>query len=315
MTDTGAAAAPLDPAIAQMQARWKASGIPDLYAGCNLPGGGPVSRERANNIRALLYPKPELPTGTIEALEIAGLHGPIRLRIVWPHPQFVTGKPTATLVYFHGGGWVVGDLDSHQAHAIRLANEAQCVVVNVDYRLAPEHPFPQGHDDCWVATQWARDNITRLGGNLQRFAVGGDSAGGNMAAAVALQCRDAGIALAAQLLIYAATDATKIGEADIRQALFGTDFATLAPDPRASPILAKSHADLAPVIMGVGPYDFLYRDNLAYAAVLRAAQVALLWREFPTLNHGFFSYTAISIDSEVAAIELCQDLRAAFAKA
>ncbi len=301
----------LDPAIAEIDRRWKASGIPGLYDGCNLPSGGPVSRERAINLRALLYPKPVLDTGQIEHLELNGPHGPIPVRIVWPHEKFVSTKPTSTVVYFHGGGWVVGDLDSHEAHAIRIANEAQCVVLNVGYRLAPEFKFPIPVDDCWFATQWAYEHIDRLGGNRGRFAVGGDSAGGNFAAVMALLCRDSGIKLAAQLLMYPATDTTKIGEAEIRQAYF-SNHASQSLDPRASPLLAKTLIGLAPTILGVGPYDFLYKDNLAYVQALRAANVPLMFREFPTLNHGFFSYTAVSKDSEVAAIQLCHDLRAHF---
>jgi acetyl esterase len=302
----------LDPAIADIERRWRESGIPSLYAGCNGPHGGPVSRERARNIRALLYPKPKLPTGNIERLKIAGPHGAIPLRIIWPHASYVHGKPSATLVYFHGGAWIVGDLDSHEMHAVRLANEAQCVVVNVDYRLAPEHKFPVPMDECFFATQWAHQNISQLGGNPQRLAVGGDSAGGNAAASVAVQCRDAGLDLAAQLLMYPATNTAQIGDPDINRALFGEHHASLSLDPRTSPYHAASHTGLAPAIIGVGPYDFFYQDNLAYAAVLRAAKVPLLWREYPTLNHGFFSYTAISKDSEAAALQLCHDLRTHF---
>ncbi len=218
-------------------------------------------------------------------------------------------------MYFHGGGWVVGDLDSREMHAVRLTNEAQCVVVNVDYRLAPEHHFPAAYDDSLAATLWAQANIGRLGGNLKRFGVGGDSAGGNLAAAVALTCRDRGISLAAQLLLYPVTN--------IGARMTGPEFAylgdasgtELARDPRVSPFHANTHQGLAPTILGVGPYDFLYQDNLAHAEVLRKANVPLTYREFATLNHGFFSYTAISEDSEAAAKLLCQDLKAHFERA
>lgn len=276
------------------------------------PHGGPVSRERARNVRSLFYPKPKLPTGRIESLDIAGAQGSIPLRIIWPHESSCPGKPASTLVYFHGGGWVVGDLDSHEMHAVRLANEAQCVVVNVGYRLAPEHQFPAAYDDCLAATLWAHAHIHELGGDIRRLAIGGDSAGGNLAAAIALSCRDRGIALAAQLLLYPATN--------IGARMSGPEFAylgaaagtALAQDPRVSPYHATSHAGLAPAILGVGPYDFLYQDNLAYAQVLREAGVPLTYREFATLNHGFFSYTAISKDSEAAAMQICKDLKAHF---
>ena len=295
--------APLDPAIVAIDRRWKAAGVPGLYEG----GNGPVSRERAANIRAFLYPKPQLPQGEIESIELpapAGTDRKIPARIIRP----VSGPITGTLVYYHGGGWVVGDLDSHEAHAIRLANEAGVVVLNVDYRLAPEHRFPAAIDDAEAALAWAAANLDRLGGAGKPLAVGGDSAGGNLAAAVGLYARDHGIALAAQLLIYPATDLSdKPGP---ERMYLGDDGARKALDPRASPLRAATLKGLAPVIIGVGPYDFLYQDNLAYARRLREEGVHLVMREFPTLNHGFFSYTAISKDSEAAALQLCADLRA-----
>ncbi|KNZ30684.1 MAG: hypothetical protein AD742_21415 [Methylibium sp. NZG] len=287
--------------------------MPDLYEGCLGPHGGPVSRERARNVRALLYPKPQLPTGAIESHRIDarayGVDGDVPVRIVWPHATFVAGRPQNTLVYFHGGGFVVGDLDSHEAHAVRLANEAACVVVNVDYRLAPEHRFPAAYDDCLAAVRWASDHINRLGANPQRLAVGGDSAGGNLAAAVALACRDDGPALAAQLLMYPATDLLRLKGLPEKAYLGEEHLESLGRDPRASPLHASGHAGLAPAILGVGVHDFLYADNMAYAAALRAAQVPLRLRVFPALNHGFFSYTAISDASLRAAELLCADLK------
>ncbi|MFO1083246.1 MAG: alpha/beta hydrolase [Reyranellaceae bacterium] len=298
--DTETQAPPLDAAVAEMERRWRASGIPGLYAG----GNGPVSRERARNIRSLLYPKPDLPTGRLERVTIAGPNGPIPVETVWP----VAGEPIGTLVYYHGGGWIIGDIDSHQAHAIRIANRARVAVLNVDYRLAPEHPFPQGVDDALAAVQWAAKNLGRLGGAGKPLAVGGDSAGGNFAAVAALACRDQGIALEAQMLIYPATDMTGLGDPDIRQAYFAGHFERDCRNPKASPLFARLDG-VAPAILGVGPHDFLYKDNLAYAAALRAAKVPLVFREFPTLNHGFFSYTAISPACAAAADRLCDDLR------
>jgi acetyl esterase len=292
--------APLDPIIADMERKWRDSGIPGLYVG----GSGPVSRERARNIRALLYPKPNLPTGRIERSTIAGPNGPITIETVWP----AEGGPLGTLVYYHGGGWIIGDIDSHQAHAIRFANRARVVVVNVDYRLAPEHPFPQGVDDAIAAAQWASANLAKLGGATKPLCVGGDSAGGNFAAAVALVCRDTGIKLTAQVLLYPATNMTDMRDPDIRKAYFGDAAEQNSRSPKASPVLARLEG-VAPAILGVGPYDFLYQDNLAFAAALRAAKVPLVYREFPTLNHGFFSYTAISPACAAAADQICDDLR------
>lgn len=311
--------APLDPVLADIGRRWKAAGIPDLYEGCLAPHGGPVSRERGRNVRALLYPKPQLTSGAVESCLIDGrpygVDCDIPVHIIWPHSSAMAGRPMNTLVYFHGGGFVVGDLESHEAHAVRLANEAACVVVNVDYRLAPEHRFPAAYDDCLAVTRWAKDNLGRLGNQAQRLAVGGDSAGGNLAAAVALTCRDQGIALAAQLLLYPATDLLLLNGMPEKAYLGEENLATLGLDPRASPRHAASHVGLAPAILGVGAHDFLYADNMAYAAALRAAQVPLTLREFPTLNHGFFSYTAMSQDSLRAAQTLCADLKAHFERA
>lgn len=290
----------LDPAIVQMQQRWKASGIPDLYEG----GDGPVSRERGRNVRAVFYPKPELPHAPIERFAIPGPAGQIPVRIVRP----VTGAPTGTLVYFHGGGFILGDLDSHEAHAIRLANESGVVVVNVDYRLAPEHPFPAAIDDADAAVSWAQAHLAELGGVGCSLAVGGDSAGGNLAAAAALSARDAGIVLAAQLLLYPVTDLTRLNGVP-EQAYLGDKAAQHGRSPRASPALASTLVGLAPAIIAVGSYDFLYQDNMHYANMLDAAGVSVVLRQYPDLNHGFFSYTAISESSLAAAQQVCGDLR------
>lgn len=293
---------PLDPAIVDMQARWKASGIPDLYEG----GNGPVSRERARNVRCVFYPKPPLPQGPITSGSLPGPGGDIPVRVVRP----VAGEPIGTVVYFHGGGWILGDLDSHEAHAIRIANRCGVVVLNVDYRLAPEHKFPAAPEDAAAALEWAHAHLTELGGAGKPLAVAGDSAGGNLAAVAAQHARAMGIALAAQLLIYPATDLSGLGDPTIRGAYFGDQADVQSLDPRASPLKADTLAGLAPAIMGVGVHDFLYQDNLAYAAALKAAGVNTLLREYEDLNHGFFSFTAISKASEAASDQLCDDLLA-----
>ncbi len=294
----------LDTDIADMERRWKKSGIPGLYS-----GSGPECRERARNIRALLHPKPKLATGRIEPLGIPSAAGEVPARVIWPHG----GAATSTLVYFHGGGWIVGDIDSHEAHCVRIANATGAVVVSVGYRLAPEDPFPAGVDDAWVAMQWAHAHLDSYGGAGRPLAVGGDSAGGNLAAVVAVHSRDAGIALAAQFLLYPATDLTGMNDPLVRDKYLGANGADKARDPRVSPLLSATLAGVAPAIIGVGVYDFLYKDNLAYAQALRAAGVPLLLREFAGLNHGFFSYTGISKACEVAAEGLCVDLRQALA--
>ena len=292
--------APLDPDIAEMERRWRESGIPGLYVGRD----GPVCRERARNVRALLYPKPKLPTGKLERFTIPGPNGPIAVEVVEP----VEGPAIGTLVYYHGGEYVIGDIDSHQAHAIRFANRSRVVVLNVDYRLAPEHPFPQGVNDAFAAAQWASQNLAKLGGADKPLALGGDSAGGNFTAVTAIRARDAGIKIGAQVLIYAALGAGG-GSADVASMYFGPDLGAAAKKTiEATPILADLKG-VAPAVIGVGSHDFLYEDSVAYAAKLREAGVPLIYREHPNLNHGFFSYTAISWACALASDQLCDDLK------
>lgn len=291
----------LDPAILQMETRWRDSGVPDLYEG----GDGPVSRERARNVRSFLYPKPKLPQGKIQSAVIPSDSGDIPVRLIWP----VEGEVTGTLVYFHGGGWVLGDLDSHEAHAIRIANSTGLMVINVDYRLAPEHRFPAAYDDAASSVAWAARNLDKLGGRNKPLAVGGDSAGGNLAAAVAVYARDHQIYLKAQLLLYPCTNMSGRGGPEI--SYLGDDSVTKAMDSRASPIRAQSLTGLAPAIIAVGAYDFLYEDNLNYANALHAANVKVNLLQFPDLSHGFFSYTAISKSSEKAAMQACSVLKSA----
>lgn len=303
MTASVATPPALDPDIAEIDRRWKESGIPGLYEGI-----GPEMRERARNIRALLYPKPKLPTGRIENLACPGPAGDVPLRAIWP----VEGASTATLVYYHGGGFIVGDIDSHEAHCIRIANRTGAVVVSVGYRLAPEDPFPAGPEDALAALRWVHAHRARFGGADKPLATGGDSAGGGFAAVAAIAARDEGIPLAVQFLLYPATD-LRLDHGPVGRHYLGTGerMAANAVDWRASPICAPTLAGVAPAIIGVGPFDFLFKDNQAYAAALRAAGVAVDWCEFPTLNHGFFSYTAVSAAARDAADLLCDRLRAA----
>jgi acetyl esterase/lipase len=294
----------LEPALASMAQRWQDSGIPTLYVG----GDASASRERARCIRAFLYPKPDIDVAAIESIEIPRTEASLPARVVRPR-----GEPIGTVVFFHGGGWVLGDLDSHEAHCTRIAAECSVVVLNVGYRLAPEHAFPAAAEDAMTALRWASGQLKQLGGAGRPLAVAGDSAGGNLAAVAALYARDAGLPLAAQLLIYAATDMSGRLDADIARWYFGQPAAPQARDWRASPALAARHRGLAPAIIGVGQHDFLYEDNLAYSERLRAAGVPVRLREYPALNHGFFSFTRVSEGSLRAAQQLCADLRESLA--
>jgi acetyl esterase len=310
----------LDPEIAQMLQTMTDNGEPPLFAGTT----GPGARQRGVDIRARYYPPVLKDVARVDERSIPGPAGDIAVRVYWPE------NPTgATVVFFHGGGWIIGDLDSHDGHARRLAATVGAVVVHVEYRLAPENPFPAGYLDCIAATNWAYDHIDDLGGRLDRIALAGDSAGGNLAAGVAIHCRDTGRPLAGQLLIYPAVDlaaglavaGVESGGADsesdgfftgqddwVERQYLGDDLG-LATDPRVSPMHADSHVGLAPAIIGIGHHDPLLDQNLAYAKVLDAAGVPTTLREYPDLIHGFFGMGGVSASAESAADQLCRDLR------
>lgn len=264
------------------------------------------ARRRAWIIREAIYPSPEIAVKSSEDRVISTDAGEIAIRILRP----LQDNPTGTVVYFHGGGWMVGDLESHQAHAARIANRAGAVVVNVDYRLAPDHKFPAATDDAFAAFDWVVENISDLGGDPAKLAVGGDSAGGNLAAACAIRARDLGIPLAAQLLIYPATDLRPKGEAlsVVAEKYLGPQAAEVSQDWRASPLLADL-TGLAPVIIGTGAHDFLYQDNVAFAAKLKSANVPVQFRIFPDLNHSYFSYAGVSEKCAQASDMVSDDLR------
>jgi acetyl esterase len=206
------------------------------------------------------------------------------------------------LVFFHGGGWTVGDLDSYDPLCRTLANEARCAVLSVDYRLAPEHPFPAAVDDAYAATVWASENAETLGVDAGLIAVGGDSAGGNLAAVTAIQARDRGApALVFQLLIYPATD--QASERPSWQQ-FGRGYllelesirycqnkylrhAHDYVDWRASPLLRHDLDGLPPALVITAGFDPLLDDCIAYVKHLQAAGVSVEHRCYDGMVHGF----------------------------
>jgi len=301
----------LDPDVARMLQAMQDNGEPPLFQDVTAD----EARRRGVHLRARYYPPVLMDVDSVQALAIPGPAGDLPVRIY--RPEDPTGT---TVVFFHGGGWVIGDLDSHDGHARRLAATLCAVVLHVDYRLAPEHPFPAAYEDCAAAIEWAFEHVDELGGRADRIAVAGDSAGGNLAAAVALHCRDTDRRLAAQLLVYPAVDLADglaasgedgffTGEDDWVERQYLGDDVTRVADPRVSPLRAESHAGLAPAVIGIGHHDPLLAQNLAYATALRAAGVPTVLREYPELVHGFFGMGAISAGAEKAADELCRDLR------
>ena len=275
-----------------------------------------VARRIYRDTRAALAPRaPELPEVRLLAFENYAL------RVYRP----VRGEPLPALVYFHGGGWTIGDLDTHDVLCRSLAVGARCAVVSVDYRLAPEHPFPAAVDDCVAATRYVAEHAREL--NIRGIAVGGDSAGGNLAATVALAARDAGgPRLAFQLLIYPATDqrcATASHERNAQGYLLtrdGIQYFRRAylpherdwTDWRASPLLAKSHANLPPALVITAGYDPLLDEGRAYAERLRAAGVEVEYREYADMVHGFVLFGGVLDTANAAVAECCSALRRAF---
>ncbi|MBE7323864.1 alpha/beta hydrolase [Nocardioides sp. Y6] len=222
-----------------------------------------------------------------------------------------------TVVFLHGGGWVVGDLDSHDLTARTIATLSDAVVVSVDYRLAPEHPFPAGLEDALAATRWASDHLADLGGTPV-LAVAGDSAGGNLAAVVAQELRDEGRQLAGQLLVYPATDMladlpshTENGEGYFLERdtmhWFAANYlgdVTDPGDPRLSPLRGRL-AGVAPAVVVVGQFDPLRDEGLAYADALSEAGVPVTTRLFDGLIHGFVDMGRHSPAAQAAVEETC----------
>jgi acetyl esterase len=267
-----------------------------------------VARRIYRDTRALLAPKPP------EVAEVRLLALPsYAMRMYRPAAK----EKLPALVYFHGGGWTIGDLDTHDAVCRQLAVGAHCVVFSVDYRLAPEHPFPAAVEDCIAATKYVADNMAKL--NVRSIAVGGDSAGGNLAAVVALHARDAGgPQLAFQLLVYPATDqrlATPSHERNAHGYLLereGIEFfrrcylpdAQTYADWRASPLLATSHARLPPALVLTAGYDPLIDEGKAYADKLRAADVNVTYKCYDGMLHGFITMGGV-LDAANRAISEC----------
>ena len=243
--------------------------------------------------------------------------GGIPMRLYRPHTAAAQVLPV--LVYYHGGGWTIGDLDTHDVLCRQLAQAAGCAVVSVDYRMGPEHRFPAAVEDCIDAARHVRDHAASLGVDGRRLAVGGDSAGGNLAAAVCLSLRDAGEALPAlQLLIYPATDMRAVAPS---HTLNGQGYLLTSDsiayyrghyiaDPaqwsdwRASPLLAPRHDGLPPALVLTAGYDPLRDEGRQYADALSAAGVPTQYVCFERQIHGFVTMGRV-IDEAQTAVDLC----------
>ncbi len=270
---------------------------------------------------------PETPAlRDVEDRVVPGPGGGIPVRIYRPETN-ATVLPI--LAFFHGGGWVFGNLESHDHVCRALSAEAGCLVVAVDYRLAPEHKFPAALDDCYAVTAWLAANAPELGGDGARLGVGGDSAGGNLAAAGCLAARErGGPAITFQLLIYPATDHTAdtdslarnaIGYLLTRDAIEWCKFQYLrdaedARDPLASPLLAEDLAGHPPAFEQTAEFDPLLDEGKAYAERLAAAGVACEHLTYAGMVHGFVRMGALIDDANSAIADAAARLREALAR-
>lgn len=275
---------------------------------------------------AMLRPQAEPePVARVEDRKIPGPAGEIPVRIYTPSGS----GPFPVLVYFHGGGWVIGDLDSHDGVCRSLTNKVGCIVVSVDYRLAPEHKFPAAADDSYAATRWVAENAASFNGDPSRIAVGGDSAGGNLAAAVALMARDkGGPALSYQLLIYPVTDYSfstpsyhengeGYGLTKDSMVWFWNHYLSSPSDgdnPYASPLRAKNLSGLPPAMVITAEYDPLRDEGEAYGMRLQQAGVPTVCSRYDGMHHGFFSMAAMLDKGRQAMDDATAALRSAFAK-
>ena len=266
-------------------------------------GGPEASRQRFRDLPR----RPVHPELRVEDRTIDGPAGPIPVRLYWPPEPGVTPPPV--VVFVHGGGWVVGDLDTYDGTARQHAVGAGAVVVSVDYRLAPEHPFPAAVDDVWAATQWAAEHAAELGGDPRRLAIAGDSAGGNLAAVVALLARDAGgPAIRFQLLWYPATT----WDTSLPSFTENADAPVLAvravgglsrwyaghvdlkkPPATLVPARAESLTGLPQAYIAVAGHDPLRDDGVRYGELLAAAGVPVEVHNATSLVHGYLGYAGV----------------------
>jgi acetyl esterase len=282
--------------------------------------------EQLRALYAGLTPPETVVVDRVEDRTIPGPGGEIPVRIYRP----AGAEPKPAIVYYHGGGWVIGGLNTHDGGCRAFANAADAVVVSVDYRLAPEHPFPAPLDDAIAALTWVHDNAGELGVDVGHVAVAGDSAGGNLAAVVAQQVRDAGgPPICFQLLIYPVTDHEfESGSMndnaegyflsrDAMRWFFGhylNDPAEGA-DPRVSPVRASDLAGLPPAFVITAEFDPLRDQGVAYAAAMSDAGTMVTARTYDGMFHGFLSMVEYIDAGKVAFDDSVDALNAAFGRA
>ncbi|HXS85077.1 MAG TPA: alpha/beta hydrolase [Mycobacterium sp.] len=306
----------LDPTLQLMLSAQHAMGIEGLAVGNDVAASRTLMRESMMG-----FAGPQVHVG-VSDLSIPGPAGPIPAR----HYHPATSDPAPLLVFYHGGGWVIGDLDTHDPLCRLTCRDADVHVLSIDYRLAPEHPAPAAVDDAYAAFRWACEHAEELGAIRGKVAVGGDSAGGNLAAIVSQIARDeGGQQPVLQWLIYPRTDFTAqtrsltlfakgflLTKADMdwfeTQYLEGSGIDPA--DPRVSPLLADSLAGLPPALIATAGFDPLRDEGDSYAAALTAAGTHVDLRSMGSLTHGFASLFPLGGGSALATTELVSALRA-----
>ncbi|HTQ77738.1 MAG TPA: alpha/beta hydrolase [Burkholderiales bacterium] len=310
----------LHPQVAALLERAKKSPLPPYY---EVPPA--VARRLYRDTRGALTPDPPA-VESVQLLLPPGPGGPVPVRAYRPQGA---GKDEVlpALVYIHGGGWVIGDLDTHDVVCRTLANGARCAVFSVEYRKAPESPFPAAVDDCFAALRFVADNANPLRVDSKRIAVGGDSAGGNLATVMALMARDAGgPPVSFQLLIYPGADQRmqlpsidRNGEGYLltKRAMhyFRGHYLPREEDWsdwRASPLLAKSLAGLPPALVLTAGYDPLLDEGRAYAERLQKEGVKTEYRNYADMVHGFIVMGRVLDTANAALADCARALRAAW---
>lgn len=310
---------PINPQAKAFLDQAAAAGAPPLHT-------LPVAEAR-QALKSLFTPEQKESISKVEDRLVPGPGGyKVPIRIYTPAGT----APLPLLVFFHGGGWVLGDIESHDGTSRELANKAGCIVVSVDYRLAPEHKFPAAPEDCYAATKWVALNAAAFGGDPTRIAVGGDSAGGNLAAAVAQMAADRGGApgLVHQLLIYPVTNYAfdtpsyrENGEGYLlTQELmqwFWKQYLSSDEDGKnayASPLQARELRRVAPAFVITAEFDPLRDEGEAYAARLKEAGVPVEAKRYDGAIHGFFNLGHIIDQGKQVMNDAVTRLKAAFAK-
>jgi acetyl esterase len=299
-------------------------GLAKLAGSESFTEGVPVATARQHRLQEarIVAERPRIEMARVEPVEIPGPGGTIGARLYVPHEA--PPEPAPLLVYYHGGGWVIGDLDTHDAPCRFLAAHSGARILAIDYRLAPEHPFPAAAEDAFAAYSWASANAGQLGADPARIAVGGDSAGANVAAVASLLARDAGLPLPKmQLLIYPVTVADE--ELPSRH-LFGDGFLLSRPDmdffeshylppgtnrsdPRVSILRAEDLRGLPPAYLAIAGFDPLRDEGVAFAERRREAGGPVALRRHPGLVHTFANLTAVCPTARQAMLEAVGALR------